>query len=190
MWTRLLLSCLLAGLLAGCQTYAIHGANKPRLIQEAMTVTPKRTWNVKVNGGEEIWTVDGEVLQSVRFWNRLEDGRSLFAVPTRQEKPVYRSSMTPNDVVNFVAGSVAALGAAGIETGDLRPAKVAGRKGFRFEMDYALASGIEQKAVVFGVRDGANRLSLVMYSAHPEYYFDRHIGEVAAMLRAANLKDS
>lgn len=190
MMKRLLIAAIFLGLLAGCQTYALHGANKPRLVQNALSVTPTQTWNVKAMDNREVWTIDGEALQTLWFWNRLDDSAVLWPIPGETEVPQFKRSMTPNDVVDFVARSLSGLGHSAVETGTLRPAKVAGRKGFRFDMSFVLRSGTEQQAVVFGVRDRTERLSLVMFSAHPEFYFDRHIDEVVGMLKSAKLSDT
>ena len=176
-------ACLVL-LLAACAHYTLLEP-EPRTIDETFRVKPQIQWSRSVRGHIELWTVDGPTLQAVRFYKGLKDGENLFRVSRGGDDslPVYRPHMTANEIMEFYVDSLIAAKRLGLrvanwtgsrfETEGLRPLHFDGQPGFRFEIRFLAANGLEYEGFVVGTQI-EQKLYLIVYSGTREYYYARY----------------
>jgi len=81
------------------------------------SVTPQTEWNRAMMTRKEVWTVDGYALQALRFLD-VADGQTLSGETDPDGKaPVYRKSMLPNEIQEFIVETLVAGGWANVESG-------------------------------------------------------------------------
>ncbi|MBX9576094.1 MAG: hypothetical protein K2X07_10695 [Caulobacteraceae bacterium] len=141
-----------------------------------------RAWN-DVSG---VWTdrpkkvrllsLDGPLLNRLYLTEGLIDGDVMVRSPRRESRtPVYASSMSVNEQVEFVAQSLALLGYERVETSGLRPVEVSGVRGARFDVVAQTSGGLQVKGIGQVVRAG-EKLYVALYVAPAEHYFDASKG--------------
>ena len=95
--------------------------------------------------------------------------------------PRFRGPMNANEAMEFIVDTLAISDAGEIRTSALRPAEFGAHAGFRFDLGYRDASGLEGRGLALGaVIDG--RLYLVLYLAAAEHYFAAYGGPVERMI--------
>jgi hypothetical protein len=157
----------------------------PRVIDTFYTVDPQLTWSSSTSGKVETWTVDGFVLHSLRFFKGIGDGEAMFTVPKKDDRPVFRTAMTPTEVVEFVAESV--FGPR-VPPRNVRPAPFGGRPGFRFEMDYYTRDGVHRQAIAAGTVL-SERLHVIVYDGTSLYHFGKYRAEAEHIMESVKLKE-
>ncbi|NIR31297.1 MAG: hypothetical protein GWN84_18715 [Gammaproteobacteria bacterium] len=171
-----------AVVLPGCAYYALVEPG-PREMGGFYRVDPQIAWSVRAQGKMEMWTVDGPLLQQLRFYQGLQPGRTLFVGrATDEETPRYEKGMRANDIADFVLASLEHAGATDVTLDTLRPAPFGDWSGFRFEFDYLNRDGLAYRGLGLGAVDGEDRLHLVLYLGTREHYFDRHREAVERLL--------
>ena len=155
-----------------------------RAIGDLYTVEPQRPWNRSLEGKVEVWTVDGPLLEAVRFINGLEAGETLLEQGGKDPKmPRFRAHMTASEVQEFFVGSVKSIAGGtdtamiALEATNLRPARFGKLSGFRFEISFLSKEGLERAGLVLGAIN-EEKLYLIVYTAAREYYFPRYKGDV------------
>lgn len=151
------------------------------------SVQPDTSWNRLVVGHTEIWTLDGVLLQEIRFLRGLKEGDKFLPSPMFSEKyekmPSYKEGMTPIEVVEFVVASLSQAGMAKVETTNLSPAMVGGISGFRFDLTFALEAGLEKRGFAYGfLRD--RKLHLILYTAARLHFYDRDAERAENLVRS------
>lgn len=175
--------------MTACTQFALVEPQKPVKLADTYELDPQIAWSKLSSGPRESWTVDGPLLNQVRFYNGLIDGDSLREVRAKNTTPIpqFRKSMSPLEIRDFVVASFARDNHLDLTTSGLRPFDFGPDPGFRFEYRYATPDGLRKRGVVVGtVYEG--RLFLIAYSAPEVYYFDRYLATVERMigsLRAA-----
>ena len=170
--------------LAACARYSLVKATTQE-IGGAYTVEAQIDWNKYTKGKVEIWTADGPGLEALRFFKGLDDGEALFNRPFGASKeiqfPAYRSGMTASEVMEFVIDSLGRAGAADLEARGLQPARFGPVEGFRFELTFATASGLEMSGLAAGavIEDV---LHLILYTGARVYYFPKYRDDVERLL--------
>lgn len=141
------------------------------------SVTPQAEWNRATMSRTEAWTVDGYALQALRFLD-VADGRTLSGETDPDgEAPVFRKSMLPNEIQEFIVETLAAGGWANIKPAGLQPARFGDLPGFRFSYTMVSEDGLDYSGVVLGtVKD--DTLHLIMYSGTSLHYFPKHAKDV------------
>ncbi len=174
-------------LLSACSGigYTLVPADKPQKMG-FYTVTPSSEWNryARTGGGHERWTIDGFMLQNLRFFNGIEDGKPLLppAPGRKKEKlPVFRKAMTASEIQEFTVDTFARAGFADVRATGLAPARFAGLPGFRFSMNMATSEGLDFQGLVLGVVKD-DRLHLIVYTGASQYYFPAHLEAVEQIL--------
>lgn len=146
-------------------------------------VNTDMAWSARAAGETEFWTVDGPALQAIFFFPPVADGEPLFGVQTKRETlPVFRKSMTPNEIMELVAHTMMTLAETQpyaapvvgnrVRTAGLEPIVFSGAPGFRFEADYLSLHGVEYRALVAGAVH-REKLHLVVYSGTRAHYFPK-----------------
>ena len=199
---RYLWLCLAVLSVTGCATHYTLVEPERRLMGNLYTIEPQRSWNRSLEGKVEVWTVDGPLLEAVRFINGLEDGQTLLEEGGKDPKmPRFRAHMTATEVQEFFVGSVksiagdtdtamiargwvpsagvraANINASTLQAANLRPAKFGRLSGFRFDISFLSREGLERAGMVIGVIH-KDKLYLIVYTAAREYYFPRYKGDV------------
>ena len=160
-----------AAILTGCTAFHLVEAGRVN-IGQLYSVEPQRAWSRMVENGIELWTIDGPLLEALRFVEAVDDGEPLVYVRDGRELPEFRADMTPSDVQELVLDTLAAFGAARVEASGLRPFDFGRWPGFRFELAFVDDAGLEVAGLVAGhIRD--QRLHLILYTGAQMHYFGR-----------------
>ena len=141
------------------------------------SVTPQTEWNRPMMTRSEIWTVDGYALQSLRFLD-VAHGETLSGNDDPDDKtPVFRKTMLPNEIQEFIVETLAGAGWAKVKPKGLKPAKFGGLPGFRFSFRMVSEDGLEYEGLVLGtVRE--DTLHLIAYMGTRLHYFPKHKKDV------------
>jgi hypothetical protein len=177
--------------LGACTQFALVEPQKPVTLGSAYTIEPHVAWSRTSTGPRELWTIDGPLLDSVRFFNGLVDGDSLFepTVARTDQLPLYRKSMTPLEIRDFVFASLNRAGYEKLATDDLRVADFGGDQGFRFEHRFATEDGLRKKGFFIGAINNG-RLYLIEFAAPEIYYYEKHRATVERMIGSIRPKGS
>ena len=163
-----------------CTQYTLVD-NKRQNIGGAYSVNPGIQWSKRVDGKVELWTIDGPVLQAIRFYQGLEDGDSLWDAQAEEKAPKFRSDMRANAIMELVVDSLSRLGAGQVDAENLRPMHFGSWPGFRFDLNYLTKDGLAKSGLVAGaVVEG--KLYLILYDGTRSYYFPKYIGNVESIL--------
>ncbi len=176
-----------AFLLSACATFTLVEAQRHQ-ISEFYSVESPIQWNRVKTGSIEIWTSDGPILQAVRFFNGIDDGAPMFRVYGQKKKqPLFRAGMSATEVQEFVVDSIAADGAGNVTASNLRPFQFGGLPGFRFDLEFLSANGLELDGIAAGVAKD-NKLYLILYTGTRSHYFDKHKAHVEQILQSIQTK--
>ncbi len=182
---RLAVLVAAAVLIAACAQYSLV---KPQTVSigGAYTVEPQISWNKATKGKAEIWTVDGPLLQELRFIKGLEDGDKLFRLEGKKKMPTFDSDMTPLEIKELFEGSLARAEVGQVQTMNLRPVKFGTAGGFRFEFTYVTKDGLEIEGFVVGtVKD--KKLYLIMYTGTRLYYYRKHKDDAERLVKSIRM---
>ncbi len=168
-------------LLYGCATPAytdIH-PSEAVAVGDGVTVTPQIEWGKATITGFSgtLWTVDGAGLDALLFFIGVPGHPLIETKDTKAESHVYEANMLPEDVAELTAANFGKLGYEQVKTSRLRPAPFGTAKGFRFEMAYTTAAGLEMKAMALACQRNG-RLDLIVFTAPKEYYFAHYAPKV------------
>jgi len=176
---------ILALLVTACVQYSLV---KPArvLIGDVYYVDAQIAWNKKTEGKAEIWTVDGPLLQELRFIKGIEDGDALFEGRVGNKLPPFKSKMTAIEIKELFEASLAQIGLAQLKTLNLRPNDFGKASGFRFEFTYVLKNGLEKQGFALGaVID--EKLHMIIYSGTRLHYYPKHKDEVERLVRSIRM---
>ncbi|MFB3151000.1 MAG: hypothetical protein ACE10M_10595 [Alphaproteobacteria bacterium] len=176
---------VLALLIAACVQYSLVKAEKVA-IGDVYTVDAQIAWSKKTEGKTEIWTVDGPLLQELRFIKGIEDGDALFRGRAGKKLPPFKSKMTAIEIKELFETSLAQIGVARLKTLNLRPESFGKVAGFRFEFTYALKNGLEKQGFALGaVID--EKLHMIIYSGTRLHYYPKHKDDVERLVRSIRM---
>lgn len=165
-----LLLCLL---LAGCAMQTMEAGGEAD-IGNGITVTPQPGFAQIHLATIRYWTRNGTGLDEIGFYTGIRDGAVLFTVPgkRRDELPVFRARMTPNDVEDLTAAALAKKGMQAVRTGNLRPCPFGTAQGFCFDLTLANDEGLEMRGRALA-RVNNGLLDLLLFTAPAGFYFDQ-----------------
>ncbi len=170
-------------LLSACTHYTLLEPQRYQ-VSEVYSVEPQIQWNHAKQGAVELWTVDGPLLQAVRLVNGVNEGDVLFPVFGQDKKlPQFRAGMSATEVQEFVVDSMTASGAADVSSSNLRPFQFGALPGFRFEMQFLSADGLEFEGIAAGATS-EEKLYLILYTGTRSHYFDKYKSDVERMLQS------
>lgn len=186
-----LLACAL--FLSGCVTgYTLVQPNTVTVAKGSMKVNPSIAWNKVPKSPldivqEENWTQNGPVLDLITFVGALPDGQAIAKQRAKDDKkvPVFRSDMTPQDLVSMVESYYRIkTGATVFETASVAPAKFLGQQAIEFNFSYVRADEVKRRGrALLAVADG--KLYLMALDAASLHYFDAAAMEFAALAASA-----
>lgn len=203
---------LLVLVVSGCAYYTlVNPARQP--IGELYSVKTEIPWSKSVDRHIEVWTVDGPLLEALRFVNGIGDGESLLKAEKKETKvPRFRAHMTPSDVLEFFVASIkaisggveaeaiamgvvtpaairtASLNAGTVEATDLRPAKFGSLSGFRFDFRFLSSEGLEREGMVLGTIH-KEKLYLIVYTGARQYYYSTYKEEVERIFHSIEIRN-
>jgi len=168
-------------LVAACTSSIVSTAPQDRVRIGFYTVVPQIEWNRQITPRDEVWTVDGFALQSLRFV-RVAHGQSLAGRDGPPDKaPVFRKTMSPHEVRELVVDTLVLEGWANVRSKGLRPAKFGDVPGFRFSFEMLAEDGLEYDGIALGtVRNGA--LHLILYKGTRLYHYPKYAGTVQRLV--------
>jgi hypothetical protein len=195
--------------IGGCAHYTAVPAER-KAIGDLYSVKSNVEWCQADEGGIQVWTIDGPLLEALRFVT-LNDGDTLFRSTDKDAKlPRFRAYMTPNEVVEFfeaslksVSGGVdtyllakgmvapagiraGSINAASIDVKNVRPADFGRLPGFRFDFSFLSKEGLERQGVALGCIH-ENKLLLMVYTGTREHYFRMHQEEVETIFSSVEM---
>ncbi len=176
---------ILALLIAACVQYSLVKPEKVA-IGDVYTVDAQISWNRMTEGKTEIWTVDGPLLQELRFIKGVEDGDALFRGGAVWNLPPFKSKMTAIEIKELFETSLAQIGVARMRTLNLRPESFGPVAGFRFEFTYARKDGLEKQGFALGAVIG-EKLHMIIYSGTRLHYYPKHKDEVERLVRSIRM---
>lgn len=183
--TRRLSALLILMAAAACTPAVVTTVpGEPIQIGDAYSVTPQIEWNRPMMTIDEVWTVDGYALQMLYF-HRVPNGQSMppsrngfgKLVPPEDKTPVFRKTMLPNEIQEFIVATLAADGWAGVKPSGLAPAKFGNLPGFRFAFSMKSEKGLEYDGIAFGAVQG-DTLHVIVYRGTRLHYFPQYSKEV------------
>lgn len=180
--TVLAAAIFVALLLVGCAQYTAVKPAESRVVGDALQVRPQMPWSAFQSGHMEVWTVNGIDLQSITYLTGIEDGKPLFDDLLGEDPPSYRAGMRASDIVDLFEASLRAASYSQIEVTNLRPARVGEQSGFRFDYSAFDRRGLAKRGMVVGFKDASKRLTVVLYEAADEHYFDAFRAEAETVL--------
>jgi hypothetical protein len=190
--SRILMFALIISL-GACATEISKVERKTVDVEGAYTVDPQITWSEFPGSSTAsnglVWTVDGLFLQRLDLFGGIEDGQALFEPTGAEEEslPIFRADMRENEVQEFVLDTLAQQGFVDVEAINLRPSDIGSRKGFRFDLVMATASGLEMKGLVAGAIVG-DELNLVLYTGTRLHYFAVRQSAVEGIIKSITFK--
>ena len=157
------LICLVALLLSGCAYYTLVDTERQKM-SDIYSVDPQINWSRSKETTVEIWTVDGPLLQAIRFFDGIADGDGLFPSTDPNKKfPLFRADMAATEIQELVVDTIANMGGGNVQASNLRPFKFGALPGFRFEVEFLSDEGLELEGLVAGATH-KERLYLIVYS--------------------------
>jgi hypothetical protein len=194
--TRLSIILLLTALIAGCVTPYTLVEPKRQTVGGVISVQPGTKWNkvgfTAYQGNLEVWTLDGETLNTLVFFTGVPDGEPLFtrrtANPERQEKPpVFRSTMNPLEVQELLEATVARYFQTTLAEGrNLQSETIAEGRGFRFETRLVGRDEVERYGIFIGtIRN--KKLYGAWFQGARLHYFERYRPEFDRLVKSARL---
>lgn len=141
---------------------------------------------------EEIWTIDGMALNSLNIFSGVAPGQHVFMLTheksSRPDGPWFRAGMRAEEIRDIIVAAMQDQKMVDITTDRLRPQKFGAIDGLRFEFRMATADGLIYKGSVAAAEKGG-KLTVLLWKAPAEYYYDRDIAAVAKMLDGMRFKN-
>ena len=190
---RLLLILACTFLFVGCMpSYTLV---KPELVpvaKGAMKVHPSIAWNrsprtVYDIAKEENWTQNGPLLDTITFMGGLKDGEAIARQRAKDERqvPVFRSNMTPQDLVSMIESYYRIkAGATIFETVNVAPTKFLGQQAIEFDFNYVAGDEVKRRGrSLLAVID--SKLYFISLDGTATHYFDAALPEFQKIVGSA-----
>lgn len=173
---------------ASCASYSL--VNPGAVAVGDFDVSPTQSWN-QASGkvfGRQLWTQDGQLLNTIIFFDGIQDGQPLFKITKKAEHGIFKSTMLPNEIAELTESSMAkVMNTSATKVSDLKPVDFLNGRGFEFTLSYVNSSDVPMKSLArAAVRN--NKLYMILYNAAEMHYYDRSIQEVEAIMASAKAK--
>lgn len=168
-------------LLAGCANPLVKPG--PQTV-DGLTLDTPLAWTDYGLRGERLWTRDGVLLNALRIYTDIRPGEHVFRErqrnSKREEGARYRAASSAVEIQEVILEALRADGLANVAAEDLRPATLAGRSGFRFQLRFDSEAGLHYRGLVLG--EGADdTLSFLIFTAPSGHYYEHLRGAVEAI---------
>lgn len=190
---RLLVVMLCVAWLAGCASgYTLVPAAPVSVAKGSMKVKPPRAWNRAPKNNydvptQENWTQNGPLLDGITFIGGIASGQAIARQKPKDDRqvPVFRSDMTPQDLVSMVESYYRIRGGATVfESTGVKPMTFLGKQAIQF--DYNYVGGDEVKRLgrtVIAVVDG--KLFMASLDGAAIHYFAAALPDFEALVASA-----
>jgi hypothetical protein len=133
-------------------------------------------------------SIDGPLLNRLYITEGLSPG-DYIVKPTAKDKPtpIYRADLSPTEVVEFVADSVAALDYQKVVTTNLRPQTFSDGDALRFDIMARTVDGLDVSGTALA-SETHGQLFVILYLAPTEHYYGDALTEVEAIMRSAKVR--
>ncbi|WP_375381783.1 hypothetical protein [uncultured Sphingomonas sp.] len=145
-------------------------------------------WSKHPIKAEELWSLDGPLLNQIVFLGGVADGQPIAREPNRKREPLphFAAAMRPTDIAELLERTTRITEAApDFTTEAVAPATFAGRPGFRLRYRYTVGELTRLGEARGAVIDG--RLYLIAYSAPALHYFDTDLPRATAIMDSAQV---
>jgi hypothetical protein len=161
--------------ISACTTFEAVRPEQPIVVANRISIAPQVMWARPAGSGisDAVWTIDGFGLNELHFLLGRKAGDTLFKVRDKQDLPVVKAGMLPNDAMDLVVNSLTRMKNNQVRASNLAPAAFgAANAGFRFDIAYVNPDGLEMRGMVLGaVRK--DTLDILLFIAPNEYYFGK-----------------
>lgn len=161
--------------------------------KSTMSVKPLRPWNtlsLRPGKNAEIWTLDGEQLNSVIFFGGIAPGAPLFKERNKKREPLpkMRKDTLLLDLPELLEGTIRAYNNISIfSVTSSDPAKFLGRDAIRFNYTYTDNDELPRLGeAIATIVDG--KLYMISFEAPRLHYFDRALEDYRTLVSTASIK--
>lgn len=186
---------LITALLAGCSPYSLVRPARVPVAFGSMLVTPTIAWNKvpnRVSDGarQESWTQNGQALDNITFIGGLADGEALAKQQPNDTRkvPVFRASMTPQDLVSMVESYYRIrAGAPVFSITEVKPTQFLGSQAVQVSYDYVLPDKLKRRGrMVLAIID--KKLYAMSVVGATTHYFDAALPEFETLASSAVIR--
>ena len=176
-YSRVFFVLAVALTLNACQGFQAVNPNERVTVNSRIAVSPQVMW-AKPSGvgvSDAVWTIDGFGLNELHFLLGRKPGDTMFTVRDSQRKdfPAVKKGMLPNDAMELMVNSMTRLGNNQVRASNLAPAAFGEpNAGFRFDLNYVNADGLEMRGMALGAQR-SDMVDVLLFIAPNEYYFDK-----------------
>lgn len=139
----------------------------------------------------QVWTMDGELLNRLYLVPRVREGEYIFLgrrqTARRPDGPFYRRNMREDELRDLVLDGLRLAGGVNVTGRNLQPATFSGRDGLRFDFSLSNEEGLKYQGMAAAFEHDKG-LSLAIFLAPSEYYFERDAAKVSKMLDTLRLR--
>jgi len=177
-------ACVPAYTLVAPQTVTVaHGT---------MRVKPSIAWNRAPRGPQDVpsleaWTQNGPLLDGITFIGAVPSGQAITKQKAKDDRqvPVFRSDMTPQDLVAMVESYYrVTAGATVFQTTGVKPTRFLSAAAVQFDYDYVGRDDVKRRGrSVLAVVDG--KLFVVSLYGAASHYFEAALPEFEALVASA-----
>jgi hypothetical protein len=179
--------------LAGCETIIDVPAGQIA-VGDSFQATTAHEWAdisktvVGAPANVRLLSIDGPLLNRLYIVGPMAPGDAIVKAQTKDVRtPTYRAAMSPNEMVELVTDTVAALDYQRPESSGLRPAKFAGENALRFDLAAKTKDGLNISGTAETAEIGG-KLYVVLYLAPSEHYYAATLPEIEGILASARRK--
>ena len=134
---------------------------------------------------QELWTIDGTALNSLSIFSGIKPNEHVFMMArekkSRPDGPWFRPGMRPDELRDIIVDALRGQGWSNVEAGNLRPQRFGSVDGLRFDLVMTNPDGLMYKGTAAAAEKGG-KLTVLLWKAPSENYFDRDAAAVNAML--------
>ena len=171
--------------------WTVAAPGRTPVAASSLTVEPGNGWNrwskhpIK---HEELWSLDGPLLNRLDFFGGIAAGEPLAREANRKREPLpkFEAGMKAVDVAELLERTVRITEAAPDYTTEaVDPATFAGKPGFRIRYRYTTGELVRRGEARGAVIDG--RLFLIVFAAPALHYFDQGLPQAKAIIDSARI---
>lgn len=163
-------------LLSGCASFYTLVEPGQVAVCDVYSVKPGIQWSEIRQGDVRLWTIDGTELESIRFISGVREGVPIMDIREEKHETPYRPDMSETELVDAIVDAFSLAGSQQVEARNLRPARFGSAEGFRFELDFMNADGLDKEGAVVGAIIDQS-LYLIIYTGAKIHYFPKYARE-------------
>ncbi len=136
------------------------------------------------------WTADGPALNGMIFIGGVKDGQPVLKAQGDtggNERLIFRSSMTPSEIVELWEAVTARISQTTIAKGsNIQPVEFGGSAGFRFDFRFVGKDEVDRSGLGYAaVKDG--RLYMIFFSGTKLHHYPARLGSAQRIMESAQI---